>query len=186
MALDVMPTQRIARAQRRFEIHLGAEGLCPPLRLDHDVEREAAVLVARDGEADTVDRDGISDAGPDTALDDQAPVIERRHAPPLLDDPGEHRRKGYWRQREDGPLGPPSRSNARWDYALVRPVCWFRRMIATAITSRSATPKAVEAPIPASCQSKLFDVTDTTCCGTSDGSGPGTPLLRSEIAAVAC
>ena len=95
MPLDVVPAERLSGPQGRLEIHLGAERLRPPFRLDHDVERQPAVVVARDGEAHAVDGDGVADAGADVALDHEPAVLERRHAPALLDYPCEHRVEGY-------------------------------------------------------------------------------------------
>src|SRR6266511_3151824 len=73
VTLDVVAAEGLTCAQGRLEVHLGAERLRAPQRLDHDVER-----------------DRVADSGDDPALDDEPAIVERRYPPTFPHDPGEH------------------------------------------------------------------------------------------------
>src|SRR5918995_257921 len=90
VALDIVPTERLACRKRRLEVDRVAETLRPRRGLRHHVEGEVAVLRLDDGQANPVDVDRVSDPRREGRLHDQAAVGERDSPPPLPDDPREH------------------------------------------------------------------------------------------------
>jgi hypothetical protein len=85
-----MAAERLARLDRRLEVDLSAKRLGTLLRLPHDVEREASVLVRDHRQAGAVDRDRVADFWRQRRLDDEPPVLERHYATALANDSREH------------------------------------------------------------------------------------------------
>ena len=86
MPLDVVAAERFTCQERGLEVDLGPEGLCPPQRLRHDVERKLAVRAVRDGQANAVDRNRVADLRVEGALDNEAALVERRDLPALANE----------------------------------------------------------------------------------------------------
>ena len=88
VALDDVAAERVARAERRLDVHLVARGEATERRaverLGDDVEGERAVLPAGDGEADAGDRDRIADRRRSVPVSttSRAPSKARRFRPP--------------------------------------------------------------------------------------------------------